>query len=108
MSATEKATKSGNQGPLIARGIAAASFGFIASYAFAFWVMALIRGTTASEAPVFWYNLLVFVVAITFFVCVMSLFSRIFVGAPRQNVFFVMRDAMRRIALGDFDVTVPL
>jgi len=99
--------KRGKQTLTIARGIIAASCGFLASYAIAFWGIALIRGMAARVASIFWYALLVLVIGVAIFVCVMYFLGRFFGGVQQQNIFFVLRDAMKRIAAGDFDVTVP-
>ena len=107
MSTAPAESKRRNRAFVVARGIAGAVCALAAGYAVAFWAIALIQGNASAAAPAFWHGLLVFALAIIIFGCVMYLVGRIFVTEQRQNIFQVIRDAMRRIAQGDFDVAVP-
>jgi two-component system, OmpR family, phosphate regulon sensor histidine kinase PhoR len=91
----------------VVRGITAVSLGCAASYALAYWGLALIRGVPDPAAG-FWWALEVYGVSLAFFIGIMYTTSRIIIGPQRRNYFTLLTDAMRRIAAGDLDVSLPL
>ncbi len=90
---------------LIARGIMLATLGALATFAASWSVVASLR-RAFSWRELLW-SLLVDVLAFALFAGVAALTTRI-IGARRENVFVTLASAMRRIAEGDFDVTVTI
>jgi signal transduction histidine kinase len=102
------AQKQRKTGWIVARGIALVTLGFCLSYALSYGGIALIRGKAANASAGFWYSFLTFIIATVLFLGVASFIGRFILGGQRQNIFTTLTDAMRRIAVGDFDVTVPV
>jgi two-component system, OmpR family, phosphate regulon sensor histidine kinase PhoR len=90
---------------LLLRGISFATLGALAAFTVAFVAVNAVRGTFSwSELP---WGLLTVFLGFTLFAGVIAVASQ-FIGKRRENIFLTLADAMRRIAEGDFDVTVSI
>jgi two-component system, OmpR family, phosphate regulon sensor histidine kinase PhoR len=92
----------------VARGISLVVLGCVASYSLAYWLFALARGAAAEAAAGFWKALAVYGISFGLFFGIMYAASRVFVGKQPRNYFSFLVDAMRRIAAGDLDVSLPV
>jgi len=90
---------------LIARGIVFATLGALGTFAAAWVVIASLR-RALSWQELLW-SLLVDLLAFALFAGAAAISTQV-IGARRENVFLTLASAMRRIAEGDFDVTVTI
>ena len=92
---------------LLVRGVAGALLVLTLSYSIVYWAAAFLRGGMTTAAAYYGYYLLVFAVGLLVSIGALYLFGKFF-GEQQQAIFHTLSDAMRRIAAGDFDVTVPV
>jgi two-component system, OmpR family, phosphate regulon sensor histidine kinase PhoR len=90
---------------LVARGVALATLGALVAFAAAYSIVAAIRHDFTWDHLL--WGLVVDLLGFAVFAGAISIGS-LFVGKRRENIFLTLADAMRRIAEGDFDVTVPV
>jgi len=92
---------------VIMRGVTLAMLAFAVPWSLVYWLSAVIRKTLSGAKVEYGTQLISLLLSLCLFVGMAFLLVRL-LGARRTNIFLTLSEAMKRIARGDFSVTVPV